>query len=41
MSREDMKLLEQISRILLREKLLSPEEQLRMLSLIRKEGQSS
>lgn len=41
MSREDKKILEQISRILLREKLISQEEQLRMLRLIRKEGEGS
>ena len=41
MTREEMRIIEQISRILLREKQISPEEQLRMLRLIRKEGQSS
>ncbi len=41
MSREDKKILEQISRILLREKLISQEEQLRMLRQIRKEEESS
>lgn len=41
MTREEMRIIEQISRILLREKQISAEEQLRMLRLIRKEGQSS
>lgn len=41
MTREEMRIIEQISRILLREKQISAKEQLRMLRLIRKEGQSS
>ncbi len=41
MSREELKLIEHISVILLQEKLISLEEQLRMLRLIRKEEQRS
>lgn len=37
MSKENQKLIELISRILVREKLISSEEQLRVLSLLRKE----
>lgn len=37
MSSEDQKIMEQISHILVREKQISSEEQLRMLDLIRKE----
>lgn len=40
MSKEDRKIIEQISHILVREKQISSEEQLRMLGLLRKEKQS-
>ncbi len=40
MSKEDQKIMEQISNILVRENEISSEEQLRMLDLIRKERQS-
>ena len=40
MSKEDLNLIEQISRILVRENQISSEEQLRVLDLIRKERQS-
>lgn len=40
MSKEDQKIMEQISNILAREKEISSEEQLRMLDLIRKERQN-
>ncbi len=40
MSKEDRKIIEQISHILVREKQISSEEQLRILSLLRKEKQS-
>lgn len=39
MSNEDKKIIEQISNILVREKHISSEEQLRILSLLRKEKQ--
>lgn len=41
MSREDLRIIEQVSRILFQEKLITSEEQLRMLRLIRREGQNS
>lgn len=37
MSKEDLKIIEQISYILVREKQISSEEQLRMLELLKKE----
>lgn len=40
MSKDELSLIEQISRILVREKQISSEEQLRVLDLIRKERQS-
>ncbi len=40
MSKEDLNLIEQISRILVRENQISSEEQLRVLDLIQKERQS-
>ncbi len=40
MSKEELNLIEQISRILVRENQISSEEQLRVLDLIRKERQS-
>ena len=40
LSKEDQKLIEQISYILAREKQISSEEQLRVLNLLRKEQQS-
>ena len=40
MSKEDLNLIEQISRILVRENQISSEEQLRELDLIQKERQS-
>ena len=40
MSKEDLNLIEQISRILVRENQISSAEQLRVLDLIQKERQS-
>lgn len=40
MSKEDLNLIEQISRILVRENQISSEEQIRVLDLIQKERQS-
>ena len=40
MSKEDQMIMEKISQILVREKEISSEEQLRMLDLIRKERQT-
>ncbi len=38
MSEEDKKIIEQAARILVYEKLITPEEQIRMLEILRKEA---